>query len=86
MTDVSKYPPGPWTVEQPDAPQRGRWIQEANGEYIAMACIHKSNSEEATARLIAAAPDMLAELKWLYEKHGYQSTADVIAKAESLSP
>lgn len=26
--------------------------------------------------------EMLAELKHLYEKHGYQSTADVIAKAE----
>lgn len=34
------------------------------------------------ARLIVAAPDMLDELKWLYAKYGYRSTADVIAKAE----
>lgn len=33
------------------------------------------------ARLIAAAPDMLAELQRLYAEHGSQHTADIIAKA-----
>ncbi len=37
---------------------------------------------EANARLIAAAPDMIAELKRLHEKHGEQATADIITKAE----
>ena len=35
----------------------------------------------AGAALVEAAPDMLAELRRLYEIHGYQSTFDVIAKA-----
>ncbi len=33
-------------------------------------------------RLAAAAPDMLAELKALHEKNGWQSTADMIARIE----
>lgn len=33
--------------------------------------------------LIAAAPDMLAELKRLHELFGHQATADVIKKAET---
>lgn len=31
-------------------------------------------------RLIAAAPDMLAELRRLHEKCGWQSTADLLAR------
>lgn len=40
---------------------------------------------EADAHLIAAAPDMLTELKRLNAKHGEQATADIIAKAEGGS-
>ena len=37
---------------------------------------------DADAKLIAAAPEMLAELKRLFDLFGHQATADIIRKAE----
>lgn len=83
----ARHTPGPWTIragvydtnpetacEFPHGPE----IFAANDEPIAWCQIHG----EANARLIAATPDMLAELEWLYQKHGYASTRDVLAKAK----
>jgi hypothetical protein len=90
MADV-KHTPGPWTIEEYGDDDCPALVIHKDTEtrvcFMAAPGSHGDPARiEADARLIAAAPDMLTELRWLYEKHGYQSTADVIAKATAISP
>lgn len=58
------HTPGPWLIEPKAA--RGLWLHDSNGEFIALATKRDDAAEEdANARLIAAAPDLLAALKQL---------------------
>lgn len=63
---ISGYTPGPWEIVA------DHYIT-ANSEYVAM--VDESTVSEtemrANARLIAAAPDMLAALKEIYETQSY---------------
>lgn len=56
MTEQQKHTPGPWSLNQYGEPV------DASGENIRAKGLALTNSEEAkaNARLIAAAPDMLA--------------------------
>ena len=58
---MSTHTPGPWAIDQDR--DHGRWsaIRSCSGD-IADVAAHRSTTE-ANARLIAAAPDLLAALK-----------------------
>lgn len=55
------HTPKPWEAE-PGA-GRGAWIKGANEEWAALACGDTDESARANAKLIAAAPDLLAALR-----------------------
>lgn len=57
---MSKHTPGPWVAEPVGG--KGSWVKGSTGEWAALACGDTSESAEANARLIAAAPDMLEAL------------------------
>lgn len=59
------HTPGPWTAEQTD--DAGRWFITAGYENIVSAQYGNPLSE-ANARLIAAAPDLLAALRDLFDQ------------------
>ena len=76
---------GPWAVN----PAEAKVDAFATGKPLPICALLWPTTErtetetEDNARLIAAAPDMLAELKELHAKTGWQSTADLIAKIEA---
>ena len=69
--------PGPWTVEDYALDDEASWffhhtIEDADGDFICHTSYTrvwggKDEHEEANARLIAAAPDLLAALEGLYD-------------------
>jgi hypothetical protein len=71
---MSKHTPGPWKAQPREFPE-GQWFLEGQWEVvstckterlIAEAAPHiDSDSEEANARLIAAAPELLEALEYL---------------------
>ena len=80
----AKHTRGPW--EASDRGDYGDFDGNSRiilGDEMRIAAVHDHGEVESEANtlLIVAAPEMLAELQHLYEKHGYQSTFDVIAKA-----
>ena len=56
-----KHTPGPWR------PSCGMFVHAANNEFVAVAKGNDDETVEANARLIAAAPDMLAALQDAYD-------------------
>jgi len=56
------HTPGPWYLNTPD-PNPSRTVR-----FISDVCTDLLGATDADARLIAAAPDLLAEVKWLREK------------------
>jgi hypothetical protein len=86
---MTQHTPGPWVYKGGETTT----IREADGSMICQMKFltgphglggRRSNDEvDANARLIAAAPDMLAELQRLHAKNGWQSTADIIARVIS---
>ncbi len=88
-----KHTPGPWSVYDGLGQTLAVCIgDEANGKRPCIvdwpgfdSCDLPFAQKRANAHLIAAAPDMLAELHRLHAKHGEQATADIIAKAEDRS-
>lgn len=77
---ASKHTPGPWTVEGEFG---GSALVRGDG-YIVVSCNGKTAEQErANARLIAKAPDMLAELKRCLMGCGdRERIANLIAEAE----
>ncbi len=89
---MSKHTPGPWRVRpcvEMDAigvvEQGGRVVARTRGAYGP----EDSAENAANARLIAAAPDMAAELeaaakqfRFYEQQHRAKGTADAAAKAE----
>lgn len=75
---MSKHTPGPWEVSEDDPCE----IESADGRFVAMVLPAPElnwdmNAErEANARLIAAAPDLLAALR---AARGYVSQPKVLA-------
>lgn len=68
----SQHTPGPWTVENLTEQAGQSWFNVASdGSAVAEAI-----SDSATARLIAAAPDMLAALQELEEFLDNQADVD----------
>jgi hypothetical protein len=90
-----EFTPGPWRYCGQDRNQckcgqvwsvpsdfmicNSELVNEENGAEIPM------EQMMANARLIANAPDMYAELKRLYEKHGYSSIKIILDKVNSNS-
>lgn len=88
---MSKFTPGPWM-----ASAAGQSIRAANGDNIATVCEYgpqseTPNAQAANARLIAAAPDLLAALEWFissrrvppkYPSAGWLAAVAAIAKAK----
>lgn len=70
MTEA-KHALGPWTI---DTDAGVHQVIDANGYWV---CECMANS----APLIAAAPDMLAELNRLFKLYPHSETAEVITKA-----
>lgn len=70
MADKKAPTPGPWTFEMPDSlgvTEIVRPVEDGEWEYIAtMGTTH--DNWEANAKLICAAPDLLAGAKDLFEK------------------
>ena len=58
---MSKHTPGPWTAIPDDTGDEREWYVVTEEEGV----LALSVSEEADARLIAAAPDLLAALKFV---------------------
>jgi hypothetical protein len=76
---MSKHTPGPWEVEEM---ANGFRIQNP---YLVVTDIRwASGADRSNARLIAAAPDLLAAAKAMFEKgaHGFDMLRAAIAKAE----
>ena len=64
MTNT-EHTPGPWQVEGVPKGRRP-WVGRiAEGRWAALACGYTDEEAEANARLIAAAPDLLASLERL---------------------
>lgn len=68
----SKHTPGPWTLDGPVGfadPDRGAMVYapHGNGHLVATIEYQYAESNRANARLIAAAPDLLAVCKWILE-------------------
>ena len=63
----TQHTPGPWNYRKPseDVPNVFYWIDGANGAPLADVKWHEQGAALADARLIAAAPDLLAALKLL---------------------
>jgi hypothetical protein len=90
----AKHTPGPWQREV--GAGRGAWIMGPTKEWAALACGDTDRRAEANARLIAAAPDMLAALKQVEAemRAGFGSSFGetreqvrrAIAKAEGTQP
>jgi len=62
----TQHTPGPWTLKPHGVIAGGKTIQLPGGEaqqQVAMACILDDGDQEANARLIAAAPEMLKALR-----------------------
>jgi hypothetical protein len=59
MTNAT-YSQGPWATYVDSA--HDGWIADADGNLIA--CAVRNENMQANARLIAAAPDLLAALEW----------------------
>lgn len=91
---MSKHTPGPWTVEPPSDQTPHIWITAPTSSGVAKieTCNYDDGQGErltdedfANARLIAAAPDMLAALKYA-RSHGFIDQVEAaIAKAEGRS-
>ena len=66
------HTPGPWNACKPSKPTgngaAGRWSVQSNEQPI---CGVYNDCQEANARLIAAAPDLLSALEWLNPKPGH---------------
>lgn len=76
---MSGHTPGPWTVER-DGPNR-RWL--VNGDDFAVAtCDGAIRRQEADARLIAAAPDLLNALRDMLDGTG-DITAERVGRARA---
>lgn len=85
----AQHTPGPWTRNRHDD------IHDANGDLVCGACGPEAADQEANARLIAAAPDLLAALSaaFIHERPSSPATkpawwdlaAAAIAKAEGRS-
>ena len=89
---MKPHTPGPWTAIPDDTGDEREWYVVTEEEGV----LALSVSEEADARLIAAAPDLLAALKemvtWMPSGFAPQSQSramkmahDAIAKAEGGS-
>lgn len=89
---MNDHTPGPWTNKE-----HSTFVWSVHGNVCGCGDPHASGyvgytecdigsqwlgEATANARLISAAPDMLAELRRLHARHGEQATADIIAKAE----
>lgn len=59
-----KYTPAPWEAERMDS---GRWLICADAEVMAVMEPWSPDVDEADARLIAAAPDLLEALKMVLD-------------------
>lgn len=63
---MSKHTPGPWETNRFHAILGGTEIQYVNGSgrpQVALACVVEEGSQEANARLISAAPELLEALR-----------------------
>lgn len=89
MSEQSKHTPGPWKVSpSTEADFLGVYPDTGRSEFPVAKLPEyiKAEIAEANARLIAAAPDLLAELKWCMIGVGNRTRmAAAIAKAEGKS-
>jgi hypothetical protein len=102
VKEPAKHTPGPWATDRDPDRRFLVYCNDATGSLVARTggngfeYVNTSDAEqEANARLIAAAPDLLAALKALVAKYGFGDTlpADhplvgalaTIAKAEGRS-
>ena len=64
MTTKAQHTPGPWFTDETDASDVYRYVLPAGREgLVCRVPLRMKDSGEANARLIAAAPDMLAALR-----------------------
>lgn len=90
MPSSEQYEPGPW--HGVDAPNGGAYIVAGKTRVVASLSPHvKPGRVKANARLIAAAPEMLAMLKWALDQLEVFGVANmaadsVVAKAEAKGP
>jgi hypothetical protein len=87
---MSKHTPGPWEARDFSGDQYVIWGPEFGGGRHALIATCTGPNLEANARLIAAAPEMLAALKRAYgflEKgsRAYEQVRAAISKAEGRS-
>lgn len=74
-----KHTPGPWRVERQNAsPTTGEWmIAGANPGYLAEVRDCGSGCAKANARLIAAAPELLAALELAVQHYDEWASAEL---------
>ena len=75
------HTPGPWTVSEDQAPNMGACIDAVNGVLIAEASGDNEENQAANARIISAAPDLLAALESLTHPRADDSDIDMAREA-----
>lgn len=80
----AKHTPGPWSANQAFCPGRNEWVIEIQGEenFVADVKIVKTETSNANAALIAAAPELLEALLYVANDDGCPpDVANVVLKA-----
>lgn len=87
---TAKHTPGPWFVPTPSQDAFGDYVIQSgsNGGYGVIATTNPKGIEhpEANARLIAAAPDLLAACKAAYEVIHQDALTDPADKSPEYNP
>lgn len=76
-----KHTPGPWEARLLEDPQ---WMVGIKGEAFHAVCVTSQGNDEANARLIAAAPDLLAACKDLAAGRGRHTVREQAQWGDSL--
>lgn len=87
MKNATKKPghtPGPWTVSDRNQPEHRRLITSDHGS-IVLGEVYDDNkvgtSVDATARLIAATPELLEAVRWMRD---YTRSCDMVPDTDSV--
>ena len=71
----SGHTPGPWTVEASGRDRTSRAVAGAHGHGLVCHLYEPRDQADANARLIAAAPDLLAELEKIVDRWALRDAA-----------
>lgn len=84
MTSAAKHTAGPWTFATCSGPEAGRSAHIYAGVNTIVSWPRWSPDMYGNARLIAAAPELLAFAKWVADRGGDNNCMDIFKRARSV--